>query len=206
MQGAIRLTAEDLDFQFADAYDPVLHERYQIGDQVCRCSQCKTILKTEHVDGSCPLCGLTPFVASVVNPPAVIGYASASGNTGASRTIVTSRKKQWLVFWCVVASFVALCPIYLFDMNWLFAGMATKTAAIIVFNIAFITSVILNLCATTQAFWQDNTLGPLLLAVPILAPYAVAAIVWVIIFILGVLLGLLVVVLIFGFLLAIFNS
>lgn len=209
MQGAIRLTAEDLAFQFADAYDPILHEPFCQGDLVCRCSKCKTILKAEHVHGSCPLCDLTPFVASAVNPPEVVEYSPTSRNTSTTSSIGISyhrRKKRWLAFWCFIASLFALCPLYLFDMEWLFADMSTDAAAIAVLALAFTTSLVLLLCSATRQCWQDNTFGPLLLSIPILAPYGITVAVWAIVWLLSIMLGLLAVVFIFSVLLAIFNS
>lgn len=208
MRGAIRLTEQDLEVRFSDVYDPILHERYRVGDVICQCSRCRAYLKAEHVRGSCPLCGLSPFTTAAVNPPAVINSSPSVVTVNTVRRIEPSyhhRKKQWLAFWCCVSTLCALLPLWLFDMDWLFADMTMETVGILVFLVAASSALVLYLWSKPRNYWENETLGPLLLGIPVLAPYGIAIAIWTALWLICIVFGIVTVVFIFCVLISIFD-
>ena len=89
----ITLDRQTLDEHFADSFDPVLHAPYSVGDVLCRCGACGSIIRAELLDSS----GMCPSDLKHFFIPAPVIQAGESGlrlTHNSSRAARTAQPQQ----------------------------------------------------------------------------------------------------------------
>ena len=199
MLNEIIISPAELSSRFAGEYDVVTHQPYRVGDHIVRCQQCSTVIKADYIDGSCPLCGASPFIAMQFSESSPVSRESwyLSGRANQMRNesgpaIVLPRQHfrynrdlrlfSWLIFLSALLSPMPLLieEVALFLCEAMF-GVELQVACIFLGVIAIITAMLIRFCDETIELWQHSRWGPMLILVPGISPYALLTAIWLII-------------------------
>lgn len=199
MLNEIIISPTELSSRFAGEYDAITHQPYRIGDHVVRCQQCNRVIKADYIDGSCPLCGASPFIAKRFSESNLIphesrnfaGHTIQTGNES-YHTIVLPRHHSicdrsmglfsWLIF---LSALVAPMPLLieevaLFICEAMF-GLEFQVTCVIFSVISFTAAMIIRFRSQTAELWKHSKWGPLLILIPAVSPYILLTAIWLII-------------------------
>lgn len=178
------VTEHDLRTRFEGERDLVTYAPYRVGDRVVRCRDCRAVIKTEFISGSCPLCGHAPFQPSPVDasysfhtpsevPRVVPGTAPHSRQTD---------NALWLLLLSVATTLIPFCfpDAASFIMRASF-GMDLKTCILCAVILSGICAVILFFCRRNSSAWPSSRAGNLLFLLPTAVPYGILAALWAVI-------------------------
>lgn len=199
MLNEIIISPAELSSRFAGEYDVITHQPYRVGDHVVRCQRCNTVIKADYIDGSCPLCGASPFIAMQFNEsnPIIRETQYLADHTTQTRneshhTIILPRHHfsynrdmslfSWLIF---LSALVSLMPLLIEDVALFICeamfGIELPVACIILSIIGFITAMFIRFQTKTADLWKHSKWGPLLTLIPAISPYILLTAMWLII-------------------------
>ena len=206
MNNELVITQANYESLFAGVRDVITHQPYRIGDRVVRCQHCRAIIRTEFVDARCPMCGASPFVSAYFN--------NNDSQPGASRPRVVSRRryrvhrKRWTLNVLLILAVVTSSLPFQFDgFRWFLYGLMPgldQTAALLgVVGVSAITAVVIACRSRIVNYWKHKRSGVLVVLIPAVGPYLLAALLLLAAFALGMLIAIaaviLVVAIIIGF-------
>ena len=194
MLNELVITQANYQSQFAGERDVVTHQPYRIGDRVVRCRNCLAIIKTEYVDGSCPMCNTTPFVSvsfhgnasrqggkhpNVVSPRRNWNYRRPE-NTTWRRFEPFCRSRRMLMILLVLAVIISGIPLEIRDFRKFIYGIIPdlnlSTAKTVVIGVSAITAVMIACIRRIADYWKYKRSGFLIPLIPVVSPYLLAAI------------------------------
>ena len=221
MLNEIIITPAELSSRFAGEYDVITHQPYRVGDHIVRCQRCSAVIKTDYIDGSCPLCGTSPFIPMQFSESNSILSGSQNRNRLSTQTlneshnsIVLPRRRfrndrnmklfSWLIFLSALVSPMPLLieEVALFICEAMF-GVDFQAAYAILSLIAIIAAVFIRFRNETADLWKRSKWGPALILIPAFSPYILLTAIWLFIAGVSIALALLAVVLCVGIMIGI---
>ena len=195
MKYEIEITPSDLASQFAGEYDVITHQPYRIGDHLVRCRQCRAVIKTDYIDGECPLCGASPFVGMQFRPNETRQNEnrrverSHPASQIASQCTITPRQRfcynrneTLLTLLVNISAILSPFPLWIDEVGRFIHdamfGMDFLTTYVIFGTISFIVSIIIEWRNDTAELWKHSKWGLLLIFIPALCPYLLLAGIW----------------------------
>ena len=194
----IIISPADLSTQFAGEYDVITHQPYRIGDHIIRCRQCHTVIKTEYIDGECPLCGASPFVGTQFRPSnsnqsvnrrterrPQINHVSAPAAITPRHRFRYNRSERLLSWLITISAILSPLPLWIdaiaeFICEAMF-GMGYLAVYIIFAVASLIAALIIECRNDTTELWKHSLWGPVLIPLPAFCPYLLLAGVWIVI-------------------------
>lgn len=201
MRHVIVLTERNFS-HYRGEYDAVTHAPYQLGDRLCMCAACRTLVKEEYIaDGTCPVCGQL-FTAQSINPQA------------AAPIRVTTLHRDPVILWIlsIFAVFLSMTLLQWFapTIREAYGGISQNTVCFFTLAMAVVTAVIIQNHSAAARCWRQRSWGFWLPFLPAVAPYlvwiAVKLAITALAAVFHMLAAIFVVILVFGVVLSIFSA
>lgn len=157
-------------------FDAVTHDRYQIGDRVTRCHNCRAVLKVDYVANGCPLCGMRPFVYDSLNPNHLPRHIARKNGLFAL-----------LLFLSAAISLIPMCFDGITDL--VYRASFEIDAELYVSITATVTTLLVLCLPFARRAWAHTQKGWLLVFAPAIAPYLLLLIIWCVIGAIGLTIG-----------------